>query len=113
VNKQSGAGMRFIARSWPIVGVIGVGLGTSVHWIHRIAGPLVFVEDTTTGQPQENAGTNIDGSANSVDEALRADHVLAALATRNRFLMALRRRVASLPSRSSLQRNILCISGFD
>jgi len=68
--------MRFIARSWPIGCLIAVGLSTIVliHQSHAaIAEPLVFIEDTTTGQPQENAGTNIDRSANSADEALRAD----------------------------------------
>jgi hypothetical protein len=71
--------MRFDARSWPIGCVIAVGLGTVVlsHWTHQsqaaVRGPLVFVEDTTTGQSQENAGTETDRSANSADEALRAD----------------------------------------
>jgi hypothetical protein len=71
--------MRFHARTWPVSCVIAVGLGTFVlsHWIHQshaaVAGPLVFVEDTITGQPQANAGTETDRLANSADEALRAD----------------------------------------
>jgi hypothetical protein len=53
---------------------MAVGLGTIVLQSQvAIAGPLVFVEDTTAGQPQENAGTETDRSANSADEALKAD----------------------------------------
>jgi hypothetical protein len=71
--------MRFDARSRAIGCVIAVGLGTIVlsHWTHQsqaaIHGPLIFVEDKTTSQPQENAGTETDRSANSADEALGAD----------------------------------------
>jgi hypothetical protein len=68
------------ARTRPIGRVIAVGLCTIVPshwWAHQseaaIHGPLVLVEDTTTGQSQENAGAETDRSANSADEALRAD----------------------------------------
>jgi hypothetical protein len=71
--------MRFQAGTWPIGCLIAVGLGTIVlsHWTHHShvakPEPLVFVDATATGQPQENAGTETDRSANSADEALRAD----------------------------------------
>jgi hypothetical protein len=71
--------MRFHARTWPIGCVIAVGWGTIAlsHWTHQSHAanpePLVLVEDTTTGQSQENPGTETDRLANSADEALRAD----------------------------------------
>jgi hypothetical protein len=69
--------MRFHAKTWPIDSVIAVGLGAIVlsHGGHQshAANPEPLVEDTTTGQPQENAGTETDRLANSADEALRAD----------------------------------------
>jgi hypothetical protein len=67
--------MRFHARTWPIGCVIAVGLGTTVpsHWWANqsraaIRGPLDLVEDTTTGQSQENAGTETDRVGNLADE---------------------------------------------
>jgi hypothetical protein len=77
VNREVEETMLFHTRPWPIGRVIAVGLGTIVlsHWTHQsqaaVHGPLVLVEDTTTGQSQSGTGT--DGLANSADEALRAD----------------------------------------